>query len=84
MDPSVNDTVGEKLLGDVEAAESSKSLTVFEATKKRPGDKRKRDSNYNSEDIENFTGPWAKYKDEVTVSKPSEVNIYITLRQLKY
>lgn len=72
VDPSVDDSVGEKIVGNAEAAEASKSLTVFEATKKRPGDKRKRDANYNAGDLDNFTGPWAKYKDEVTVSKPSE------------
>lgn len=80
-DPSVEVDTDQKLIGNVEAAETSNTLTVFEAAKKRPGDKRKRDSNYNAGDIENFTGPWAKYKDEETVSKPSEVNklLYIAV-----
>ena len=48
-------------------------LTVFEVGKKRPGDKRKRERNVDASDLEGFLGPWAKYKDEQTVMKPSEV-----------
>ncbi|RWS12183.1 hypothetical protein B4U79_03317 [Dinothrombium tinctorium] len=33
--------------------------------------KRKRLKNFDSSDIEGYTGPWAKYEDEVNVSKPS-------------
>ncbi|CAB4058081.1 CDC40 [Lepeophtheirus salmonis] len=33
---------------------------------------RKRETNVDPSDIEGFLGPWGKYKDEVTVSKPSE------------
>ena len=35
--------------------------------------KRKREKNKDASDIEGYLGPWAKYKDEETVSKPSEV-----------
>ena len=35
--------------------------------------KRKREKNRDVSDIEGYLGPWAKYKDEETVSKPSEV-----------
>ena len=50
-------------------------LTVFEASKKRPGDKRKKERNMDPSDLEGFLGPWAKYKDEQTVMKPSEVSV---------
>ncbi|VDP09048.1 unnamed protein product [Schistosoma margrebowiei] len=45
--------------------------TAFEKRQKRKGDLRKRDSNWDPTS-EDYTGPWAKYKDEVTVSVPSE------------
>ena len=51
-------------------------LTVFEASTKRTGDKRKKDKNTDAADIEGFLGPWAKYKDEKTVMKPSEVRLH--------
>ncbi len=45
--------------------------TIFEADgKKRPLDKRKREKNADPSDIEGYLGPWAKYKDEETVSRP--------------
>ena len=53
----------------------SSGLTVFEAQKKRPGDKRKRASNYDPSDLDNFTGPWAKFKDEKEVAVPTEVDL---------
>ena len=48
-------------------------LTVFEMTKKRPEDKRKRHLNDDPSNIEGFIGPWGKYVDEKTVMKPNEV-----------
>jgi pre-mRNA-processing factor 17 len=48
-------------------------MTIFETSKKRGGDKRKKDKNYDSSDVEGFNGPWAPFADEVTVSRPSEV-----------
>ena len=48
-------------------------LTVFEATKQREGDKRKRLTNFDSSDIEGYLGPWGKFVDEKTVMRPSEV-----------
>ena len=53
-------------------------VTVFEALKKREGDKRKRQKNDNPHDIEGYLGPWGKFVDEKTVMKPSEV-IYCIL-----
>jgi len=47
---------------------------VFEKTKPRPEDKRKRVRQNNPEDIEGFMGPWGGYVDEVKVSKPSDVS----------
>lgn len=49
-------------------------LTVFEATKARPGDKRKRLRNDNAGDIDGYLGPWGKFVDEKTVMKPNEVS----------
>jgi len=46
--------------------------TVFEKLPLRPGDKRKKERNEDPLDIEGWKGPWAKYKDEVLVSKPTE------------
>ena len=46
---------------------------VFEKTKARPGDKRKKARNQDAADIDGFLGPWAKFKDEKTVICPTEV-----------
>ena len=48
---------------------------MFEMTKKRPEDKRKRHLNDDPGNIEGFIGPWGKYVDEKTVMKPNEVGI---------
>ena len=39
-------------------------VTVFEALKKREGDKRKRQKNDKPDDIEGYLGPWGKFVDE--------------------
>ena len=52
---------------------SHKGATVFEASKTRPGDKRKKQRNMDPADIDGYLGPWGKYVDEKTVIKPSEV-----------
>ena len=57
---------------------SLEALTVFEASKKRPGDKRKKERNIDPADVDGFLGPWAKYEGEQTVMKPSAVS-YICL-----
>jgi hypothetical protein len=46
--------------------------TVFESTKLRPLDKRKRKKNNDPSDIEGFLGPWGGFIDEQRVMKPSE------------
>ena len=45
---------------------------MFEDNKARPKDKRKRKRNDDASDIEGYLGPWAKFHDEETVSKPGE------------
>lgn len=46
---------------------------MFEKGKKRPGDKRKREKNFDPEDVDGYLGPWGKYVDQKSVMKPSEV-----------
>ncbi|XP_064617286.1 pre-mRNA-processing factor 17-like isoform X2 [Liolophura sinensis] len=72
MDPSVDSVGNEKVVGDVTKAEDAKGLTVFEASKDRPGDKRKRLKNPDASDIEGYLGPWGKFVDEKTTMKPDE------------
>ena len=48
-------------------------LTIFESSKRREGDKRKRHRNDDPSDIDGYLGPWGKFTDEKTVMKPSEV-----------
>ena len=45
-----------RLVGDVEKANENNALTVFEATKKRPGDKRKREKAGDPGEIEGYKG----------------------------
>lgn len=70
-DPS-NDNVGSTLVTNKDEAVDEEAKTVFEDVKARPKDKRKREINGDPTDIEGFLGPWGKFKDEVTTSKPSE------------
>ncbi len=72
-DPStVDEKDGDKLVGSSTAAEEAEFKTVFEDNKKRPLDKRKREKNTDASDIEGYLGPWAKYKDEETLSRPTD------------
>ncbi|KAL3882404.1 hypothetical protein ACJMK2_028747 [Sinanodonta woodiana] len=74
IDPSVDkqDISEPAVVGDSLALAESKGLTVFEANKKRPEDKRKRLWNDDPGDLEGYLGPWGKFVDEKTVMKPSE------------
>ncbi|ELU00239.1 hypothetical protein CAPTEDRAFT_169920 [Capitella teleta] len=75
LDPSVSDaslTEPERFIGNADEAEGKDGLTVFEATKKRPGDKRKRHRNADPADVEGYLGPWGKFVDEKLVAKPTE------------
>ena len=58
------------IIGDKAEAEAQEGKSVFEVSKLRPLDKRKRARNDDSSDIDGYLGPWAKYKDEETISKP--------------
>lgn len=51
-------------------------LTVFESGHKK-SEKRKKVKGGDAEEIDNFLGPWAKYVDEKSVAKPSEVKGFI-------
>ncbi|KAL3313024.1 pre-mRNA-processing factor 17 [Cichlidogyrus casuarinus] len=71
IDPNEKD----KVIGDLDSHAFHDGKTIFEKTSKAP--KRKREYNWNAED-EDFTGPWAKFKDEQTVSVPSaEDQVYL-------
>ncbi|PSN51199.1 hypothetical protein C0J52_06069 [Blattella germanica] len=56
----------------MEAAKEADGRTVFESTKERPSDKRKRSKNDNPSDVEGFLGPWGGFIDEKRVMKPNE------------
>ena len=72
-DPSTTaEGEGDKMVGDFHRAKKNEQKTVFEDTKKRPLDKRKKDKNDDASDIDGFLGPWAKFKDEETVSHPND------------
>ncbi|VDQ04697.1 unnamed protein product [Trichobilharzia regenti] len=70
-DPSVEGGAERRLVGETEKMSENDGKTICEKREKRKGDIRKRDSNWDPTS-EDYTGPWAKYKDEVTVSVPSE------------
>lgn len=74
IDPTADGSMdeGHRMVGSSEGASSSSSLTVFEKTKVRPGDKRKKAKNNDPSDIDGFAGPWAPYKDEKRNVKPTE------------
>ncbi|KAK3742092.1 hypothetical protein QZH41_017545, partial [Actinostola sp. cb2023] len=60
------------VVGDTEKSKELKGVTVFESTKIRLGDKRKREGPGDPGDIEGYQGPWAPFVDESKSSKPSE------------
>lgn len=74
LDPTVGGDVveGSKIIGSVEMAEDGNQKTVFESTKLRPLDKRKRKKNNDPSDIDGFLGPWGGFVDEQRVMKPTE------------
>jgi len=79
---------GDLLIGSEAAAAEADFKTVFEDSKQRPLDKRKRAKNTDAADIEGYLGPWAKYEDEETVSKPTDddaayLEEYLAKRQKK-
>ncbi|XP_060521897.1 pre-mRNA-processing factor 17 [Cylas formicarius] len=73
LDPSVStDSEGVKVVGSTEEANNTNIKTVFENTKLRPLDKRKRRKNDDPSDIEGFLGPWGGFVNEERVAKPTE------------
>lgn len=83
IDPSNTATVDkliarrkEKEYEDEESVETNKQTDADELArlqnKKNSNAKRKTLRNNDPSDINGFTGPWAIYKDEVTVAKPTE------------
>lgn len=74
LDPTVDGTTeaGSQIIGATDVAQEAEGRTVFESSKQRPLDKRKRNKNDNPSDIEGFLGPWGGYVDEKKVLKPND------------
>lgn len=68
-DPSFS---ANQIIGDIAQATENNVVSVFEKSKLRPKDKRKRERNDDPSDINGFKGPWASFKDQLFVAKPSE------------
>lgn len=73
MDPTVGE-LGDRVVTTtgLDSEINCDAKTVFESTKLRPLDKRKRNKNTDAGDIEGFLGPWGGFIDEQRVMKPSE------------
>ncbi|CAF4076151.1 unnamed protein product [Rotaria sp. Silwood2] len=71
-DSSVGEHDISQIVGDQTSAEINQGMTVFETSKKRSGEKRKKEKNNDPSDVEGFHGPWAPFVDEITVSRPPE------------
>lgn len=73
LDPSADKpTAGDNYVGHLEAAYNTDGKTVFESSKIKPENRRKRHKNDNPSDLEGFLGPWGKYQDEQLVSQPTD------------
>lgn len=73
LDPSISSDGNLKVVGSTDEGKNPDNVvTVFETTKVRPLDKRKRKKNADPSDIDGFLGPWGGYVDEQRVAKPSE------------
>ncbi|CAL1538932.1 unnamed protein product [Lymnaea stagnalis] len=74
LDPSVDDGgTPETFVGDSTSVDENKGKTVFETNSTvEKSKKRQREKNKDPADIDGYLGPWAKYKDEETISRPSE------------
>ncbi|CAG0900334.1 unnamed protein product [Cyprideis torosa] len=60
----------DRLLGSSEAVAAAEGKTVFEKTKPRPADKRKRFRNDDSGDVDGYLGPWGGFVDEKKIARP--------------
>ncbi|KAJ8922907.1 hypothetical protein NQ315_001449 [Exocentrus adspersus] len=73
LDPSITMDGQMKIVGSTDEGKDPESVkTVFEASKVRPLDKRKRKKNSDPSDVDGFLGPWGGYVDEQKVAKPTE------------
>jgi pre-mRNA-processing factor 17 len=73
LDPTTDSTNdGNSFVGAKDLAGELKGRTIFEPSLNRAGDKRKRVTNDQPEDIEGFIGPWGGFIDEQKIAKPSE------------
>ncbi|XP_006826002.1 pre-mRNA-processing factor 17-like [Saccoglossus kowalevskii] len=74
LDPTVDSAnlEGGKYVGEVSEAKKTEGKTVFETSKPRVGDKRKKVKLNDPSNIDEFQGPWGKFVDEKTTAKPSE------------
>ncbi|VDN24020.1 unnamed protein product [Gongylonema pulchrum] len=66
-DPSA--TQSNRFIGDTKKAEETQGASLFEG-QKTGGEKRKRKRNMDPSDVDGYTGPWARFEDEVEVSRP--------------
>ncbi|CAF3251810.1 unnamed protein product [Rotaria socialis] len=71
-DPSVGEHPTQQIIGDQVSAEINQGKTIFETSRKLLNEKRKKEKNNDSSDVDRYQGPWAPYVDEITVSRPSE------------
>ncbi|XP_023023587.2 pre-mRNA-processing factor 17 [Leptinotarsa decemlineata] len=73
LDPSVSTDGQVKVVGSTDDGKNPDDIkTVFESSKDRPLDKRKRKRNADPSDIDGFLGPWGGFVDEQKIAKPSE------------
>lgn len=73
LDPSITNDGQIKVVGSTEEGKDVDSVkTVFETSKIRPLDKRKRKKNDDPGDVDGFLGPWGGFVDEQKVAKPTE------------
>ncbi|KAG5679182.1 hypothetical protein PVAND_008771 [Polypedilum vanderplanki] len=74
LDPSADTEIkSDSYIGpNLEGAYNTDGKTVFESTKIKPENKRKRHKNDDPADLEGFVGPWGKYVDEKLTAEPSE------------
>lgn len=84
-DPSEAPT--QKFVGDSKKATENEGESLFESLK-TGGQKRKRILNYNSSDVDGYTGPWARFENEEAVAKPDpelqkEMDEIVRKRKLK-
>lgn len=73
IDPSISNNGLMKVVGSTDEGKDPEDVvTVFETTKVRPLDKRKRKKNADPSDIDGFLGPWCGFIDEQKIAKPTE------------